>query len=149
MRGYEESKIPRLFQLMEERNIKATELSNATGITKGSITDWKRGKSVPSGARLIALCNFFNVTAEYLLDTNEEIKAAEDNKGISLETLRALAIAEATPSYLSRKIIIEANKLDDSQKEHLLDYIEFLQSKSDKMSADEQPASAIREKFST
>lgn len=142
MRGYEESKIPRLFQLMEERNIKATELSNATGITKGSITDWKRGKSVPSGARLIALCNFFNVTAEYLLDT--------ENKEMSLDDIRNLVTTEIVVNTLSKEISLEADKLDDNQKKHLLSYIKFLQKQveEDITAADEPPASEIRRNYS-
>lgn len=146
MRSYEDSKIPRLFQLMEERNIKATELSNATGITKGSITDWKRGKSVPSGKRLIALCNFFDVTAEYLLSTDDtETEQTECDNEINAEAFEAMR--KVIIGSLSQKIISELDNLDESQKKHLLTYMKFMQ-EQDKVAADETVAASIKTKFS-
>lgn len=117
MRGYEDSKVPRLFQLMEERNIKATELSRATGITTGSITDWKRGKSVPSGQRLIALTSYFGVTADYLLGTDVTIDCKMPKPDF-------LVNCENT------QILTEVSKLSEAQKKHLMQYIKFMQTQS-------------------
>lgn len=105
MHGYESSKIPRLFELMEQRQIRAKDISAATGISAGSITDWKNGKSVPSGERLLALANFFDVTAEYLLGT------------------------DADQNAMDMKIQAEAKQLSENQKADVLKYIEFIKTK--------------------
>lgn len=106
MIGYENSKIPRLYELMEERKIKAKDITTATGISSSMLSDYKSGKSTPSGERLLALANYFDVSAEYLLGNDE-----------------------ATADPLSQKIQIEAKQLSDSQKADVLKYIEFLKFK--------------------
>lgn len=58
MIGYENSKIPRLYELMEERKVKAKDITAATGISSGMLSDYKSGKSAPSGDRLLALAIF-------------------------------------------------------------------------------------------
>ena len=105
MHGYENSKIPRLFELMAQRRIRAKDVAEATGISSGSITDWKNGKSVPSGERLLALANFFDVTAEYLLGIDKDENA------------------------MDLKIQAEAKQLSDEQKADVLKYIEFVKQK--------------------
>ena len=106
MIGYENSKIPRLFELMEGRKIKAKDVTAATGITSGTLSDYKSGRSTPSGDRLLALANFFEVSAEYLLG-NDEIAV----------------------DPLSQKIQAETNQLSENQKADVLKYIEFIKTK--------------------
>ena len=105
MIGYENSKIPRLYELMEARKIKAKDITAATGISSGMLSDYKSGKSVPSGDRLLALANFFEVSIEYLLGNEEK---------------------ETDP--LSQKINIEVDTLSTEQKQDVLKYIRFLKS---------------------
>ena len=106
MISYENSKIPRLFELMQERKIKAKDITAATGISSGMLSDYKSGKSAPSGERLLALANYFDVSAEYLLGNDE-----------------------ATADPLIQKIQVEANQLSENQKADVLKYIEFIKFK--------------------
>ena len=106
MRGYENSRIPRLFEIMAERRLRAKDICDATGITAGSITDWKSGKSVPSGERLVALANYLEVPVEYLLGT----EVPKQNQYV-------------------RKIQAEITHLSDEQMADVLKYIEFIKSK--------------------
>ena len=61
------SKIPIMFELMRQRNITAKQLSEATGISAGNISDWKSGRSKPSMEKLAILANYFNVSTDFLL----------------------------------------------------------------------------------
>lgn len=106
MKDYSNSKIPRLFELMEERNIKAKDITEATGISAASFTDWGKKGSVPSPQKLQLLAEFFNVPVEYLLGTDSDEDSAD------------------------KKLLIEIKQLDDSQKEHLMSYIKFMQSQN-------------------
>lgn len=77
MIGYENSKIPRLFETMAKKRIKAKDISEATGISSGNISDWKSGKSVPSGDRLVKLADFLEVSVPYLLGSDEDENALD------------------------------------------------------------------------
>lgn len=105
MIGYENSKIPRLFEIMEQRKLKAKDITSAIGVSSGLISDWKSGKSIPSGNRLMNLANYLNVSAEYLLGSDSEENAIDS------------------------KIQAELRQLADDQKADVLKYIEFLKSK--------------------
>lgn len=48
-------------------DIKQTELARAANVSKQCISDYKRGKSVPSIDTLYLLCKFLDVSADYLL----------------------------------------------------------------------------------
>jgi Helix-turn-helix. len=72
MIGYENSKIPRLFELMESRKIKAKDVTAATGITSGTLSDYKSGRSTPSGDRLLALANFLKYLPNIFSETMKQ-----------------------------------------------------------------------------
>lgn len=61
------TKIPKLFELMIEKNITSAKLSADTGISAGNISDWKSGRSKPSPEKLLILSEYFEVTTDYLL----------------------------------------------------------------------------------
>lgn len=129
MKGYENSKVPRLFELMEKRKIKAVDLSRATGITTGSITDWKVGKSIPTGERLVALCQFFDVTASELLGISVSDQVEFMVKNMVKTEGKDGSSSIIIPFDLS-PILDEAKDLDEKQKKDVLDYIKFIKFKS-------------------
>ena len=104
MKDYSNSSVPRLFELMEEHKIRATDISDATGISTSSFTDWRKGK-MPTPQKLRTLADFFEVSVEYLLGSNT------DENTIDL------------------KIQAESKQLSDSQKADVLKYIEFIKTK--------------------
>ena len=55
-----------LFDLMKVRGT-AKQLSEATGISSGNISDWKNGRSMPSAIKLDAIANYYGVSVDYLL----------------------------------------------------------------------------------
>ena len=104
MKDYSNSSVPRLFELMEKRNIRAKEVAQATGIGASSFTDWRKG-IMPSPQKLRTLADFFDVPVEYLLGNDVEENA------------------------LDTKIQAESKQLTDDQKADVLKYIEFIKSK--------------------
>ena len=106
MKSYEDSKIPRLFEIMEQKNIKAKDITAATGISSGMISGYKTGVAVPSGERLKAIANYLGVSSDYLLGNDDP---------------------SDTP--LSSKIKLAIDDLTEEQKADVLKYIEFIKSK--------------------
>lgn len=67
-----QSKIPILFQELELQKKSAADLSKATGISQGNISDWKKGKSKPTTAALALVADFLNTSTEYLLGLTDK-----------------------------------------------------------------------------
>lgn len=56
-----------LFTLLANKKITQSELSKATGISTGNISDWKKGKSFPSAEKLVLIANYLDCSTDYLL----------------------------------------------------------------------------------
>ena len=50
------------------------QLAEQLGVDPANITNWKTGKNIPSVETLYALCKLLNVSADYLLGLDEELK---------------------------------------------------------------------------
>lgn len=97
------TKIPILFKIMEERKISAKKLSDDTGISTGNISDWKSGRSMPSGAKLQVLSKYFDVSTDYLLGHEESIRQNQSDNtplaGLSENARRIVELFdELTPT---------------------------------------------------
>lgn len=61
----------KLQKLREKHNLKITELSNATGISRKTIYDWESNKRHPiSNETIELLSSYFGVSKIYFLDDN-------------------------------------------------------------------------------
>lgn len=58
--------------LLAERGVTAYQVSKATGISTGSLTDWKKGRSQPKIDKLQKIANYFGVSVNYLLTGEQE-----------------------------------------------------------------------------
>lgn len=74
MKTFENSKIPRVFELMQEKGVKGAQITRDLGVSSGNISDWKSGKASPSSAVLVALANYLDTTVEYLTGESDEKK---------------------------------------------------------------------------
>lgn len=57
----------RIFHLMQERGVRASDIVKQTGIKQSTITEWKMGRSSPSVNALVMLADYFGVTVDYLV----------------------------------------------------------------------------------
>lgn len=77
------TKIPRLFEILNERDITQRKLAESIGASTGNISDWKSGKSSPSIDALPKIAEFLNCSVDYLLGLTENpqahIKSTETN----------------------------------------------------------------------
>lgn len=55
-------------EILQSRNITAYKLSKDTGIAEGLISQWKSGRQLPKYDSLKLLCDYFNVSADFLLE---------------------------------------------------------------------------------
>ena len=60
--------------LREDLDINQTELGKAVNMTQRKISYIECGKYEPSIEDIVALCNFFNVSSDYLLGLTKNLK---------------------------------------------------------------------------
>lgn len=61
----------RIYSLRKERNKSQKELASLIGASRHSIGRWESGKTYPDPDSFIELCDYFNVTADYLLGRSD------------------------------------------------------------------------------
>lgn len=54
-------------KLMRERHLTHMEISRATGVPTGTLTDWKKGRYTPKVDKLQKIADFFGIPLEYLM----------------------------------------------------------------------------------
>lgn len=64
----------RFDEILRQRNIKASDVSRATGISSSTFTDWKKGRYTPKYDKLQKIADYFDVPLEYLTDEESDEK---------------------------------------------------------------------------
>lgn len=59
--------INRILNLMTEKNVSASTLTQQLALSSSAITDWKNGKAKPNSESIIKLSNYFEVSIDWLL----------------------------------------------------------------------------------
>ena len=107
--------ISRLFRVLEENNISLEQISAELSIPKEALERYKTGKSVPSAKTLLKICEYLNISVDYLLENFSETNTQTN---ISNNTV-------VSNNHLSNINIKHDNKISSHTKE-LLDVYENL-----------------------
>lgn len=106
-------------RLLKEAGITAYKVSKDTGISQTTLSDWKRGRSVPKTEKLQIIADYFDVSLDFLLGKTNVKKAPvltkKDERDISKKMQETLAQLEAQQSGL----MFDGEPLDDETKELL------------------------------
>ena len=99
----------RFKNLCKERGISITQALDELGIARGMAANWRARNSLPSGQTAIKIADYFGITTDEVLGRtpvpDESKITLSDNEQILVNWFR---------------------KSDESSKEHILKYIEFL-----------------------
>ena len=57
----------RYVELRDKKGVTDYRVSEDTGITRATFTDWKNGRSAPKVEKLLLLAKYFDVPVEYLI----------------------------------------------------------------------------------
>ena len=87
-------------KLLEEKGLKAADVTRATGIKSPVFSEWKKGKSRPNTEKMIKIANFLGVSIEYLLTGNES--KSNTNKLTNRDTKQIEAILSDTEALLKQ-----------------------------------------------
>ena len=62
----------KIILLRKENGLNTLQLSNALGIGNSAMYHIEKGRNLPSAEMIIKICNFFNVSSDWLLGLKEE-----------------------------------------------------------------------------
>lgn len=97
-------------KLLDEKKLKNSDVSRATGISNMTLSDWKRGKTKPKIDKLQLIADYFNVSVDYLM-TGKDVYELGKN--------------DAILTSLSDRVIDYAVKMSKLSDEDM-DYITYM-----------------------
>lgn len=101
-------------KLLLERGVTAYQVSKATGISTGSLTDWKKGRSQPKVDKLQKIADYFDVSVDYLL-TGEKEKPTDSGRP---------KLEDADIAFYERY-----SRLSENEKEDMRDFLELMENR--------------------
>lgn len=101
--------------LLDEKGLKNADVARATGISNMTLSDWKRGKSVPKADKMQKIAEYLNVSVDYLM-TGNEMEFTAEMAEIDLELSR---MKERTKLYA-----LKLSKLSKSDQDTIMSLID-------------------------
>ena len=84
--------IDRILNILNEKNIKAVDLCRYIGINTSTMTNWKNRGTDPPAKLIIPICEFLDVSCEFLLTGTEK-----QTNFISLDDIEWLSLIHQLP----------------------------------------------------
>ena len=105
-------------RLLDEKGLKNSDVSRATGVSNMTLSDWKRGISTPKTKNMKKIADFFGVSEEYLRTGKEPHSAFTPESAHLVAKLRNDAeLVKALEKYFS---------MTPDKKKHVIDTINML-----------------------
>lgn len=115
----------RLKNLREERGLSQVELAKILNIANSTLSLYESGSREPNFEILKKIANYFNVSTDYILGRNEVMSSQIENK-------ENHNIDEKIMNLVKERFTDKIADLTEEQQNKVLEYIEFLISKSSK-----------------
>ena len=78
----------RIKQLIKDKNIKPTDIVNALGVSKETVSKWVQDSATPNAQNLIELAKLLGVTERWIAET-KKTEAVEIKTGVALKEASA------------------------------------------------------------
>lgn len=116
--------INNLLLILEKKELTQTDLCNAIKVNSSTLTNWKTRNTDPPSKYIIPICEFLDVTPEYLLTGTER----PNNTNISNSTVGAVGnyskgtvtIGETSESKVKAKVDVTSESILSEDEEELL-----------------------------
>lgn len=109
-------------RLLDEKGLKNADVARATGISNMTLSDWKRGKSVPKADKMRKIAEYLNVSVDYLMtgkDMEFTVEMAEMDVALSNQSKRL------------KEYMLKLAELPKDKQENILNLIDMLSNKED------------------
>lgn len=92
--------------LRNEKKISQTELANALFVSRQTISRWEREQTIPNTENIVMLADFFEIDANYFLNTYGFIEGGSVKKKDKLNELKKVIDAYKLDIYIFSLLII-------------------------------------------
>ncbi len=106
----------RIFERLKQISITQKEFAAKAGIKESTISEWKKKRTNPSSDKILAICRALDVSPEWLLSGVDPAESRGKNQVYYVVDVN-------TESGI---LLEEFNKLDKSQRDRILGYVEAL-----------------------
>ena len=111
----------RIYNLMEERNVKQLTLAYEIGVTQATLSRNINGVHEPKAEVIEKIAKYFNVSVDYLLGNTDKPNA------IKLK----VADADGTITGIEYELLNKVKGFTTDDLEKVLDYVDYIKSKKD------------------
>ena len=109
----------RLIELREERKLTQSDIANAIKTSRTNIGRWEKGLNEPSSSQIVKLADFFQVSADYLLEREDDFGNV---------TIKSERSNELPPD--SKELLNIFNALDPLHRVQVLEYARYFAMRS-------------------
>ncbi len=81
--------LDKVSELLKQQNKKQIDLTNYLGVSKNVFTDWKSGRNKSYRKYIPQIAEFFNVSADYILGTEQQNPSLTDEQRELIEAYKA------------------------------------------------------------
>lgn len=122
----------RLDTLLKKSGVTPYKLAKDIGISQSSLSEWKRGNSIPKYEKLVKIAGYFNVSVNYLNGRSDEEQPAEDDNKELLDRLMSMVKEKlAAPEWSdeqAKQNLELFSSLSSEKKQEALRYLRYLAS---------------------
>ena len=94
----------RLNQIMAQRDLKASEIADTTGITRPVMSRYLANRSGISAVNLIKLSQYLNVSPDWLLNGSDAPEAVKMSTSISVDKNETIAVLKKYVANLEKQV---------------------------------------------
>jgi len=119
----------RLDSLLKKHGITAYRLAKDVGLSQSSLSEWKRGRSVPKYDKLVRIAKYFGVPVSYLTGSEPEAPDPGADAALLEKLTELLKEKLADPEWSdeqSRLNLALFNSLSKERQEEALRYLRYL-----------------------
>ncbi|QIB68225.1 helix-turn-helix transcriptional regulator [Aminipila butyrica] len=81
-------------ELLKNNGLTAYKVSQEAKVPQSTLSDWKRGRSIPKVDKLQKLADYFGVSVDYLMGLNKTVAPIETVAGLSPEYINIMVEAK-------------------------------------------------------
>lgn len=113
--------VQKIFELLKQNHLTAKQVSQDTGISASNFTEWKKGRNEPGIQTIKILADYFNVSADYLLDPDTcDAVSSVSNNNIQNGNNNNIAITNCDYDINEKKLIEKFRELDYEEQIKLM-----------------------------
>ena len=118
-----------LDNLLKQHGITAYRLAKEVGMSQSSLSEWKRGNSIPKYEKLLKIARYFDVPVSYLTGADADAPDTESDRAL-LEKLTAMVKEKlADPEWSDEQSRLNSalfNSLSEEKQSEALRYLRYL-----------------------